>query len=101
MHGGGTPTRIWRDFTSQALGTAAPPVEKVQVENIPILEDIPPINANMQIGPADIGVQINPDGVTISASPRPDGAPAPTNGRGPDQPASRPEPPIIDAPPEG
>jgi len=101
MHGGGVPTRIWRDFTSQALGTAAPPVARVNVENIPILEDIPPISANMQIGPADVGVQINQDGVSISASPHPEGAPPANGGRGPDVPVIRPEPPVSEPPPEG
>ena len=82
--GGGLPARIWRDFTAQAVGTgaavpSAPPIV-APVEVIGGNE----IGANIVLpieGTGyDIGVQVDANGVIISADPS---APQPTPGEPP------------------
>ncbi|HEX5185080.1 MAG TPA: PBP1A family penicillin-binding protein [Allosphingosinicella sp.] len=89
--GGGLPARIWRDFTAAALGTnpvqaEAPPPEEEPVEatgNLSI--DVPLGNSGFQLG-----VDINGNGVSVSAQPSP--------GDRRDQTPAR-EPPTINTPP--
>lgn len=89
--GGGLPARIWRDFTAAAVGTnavqaTAPPPEEEPVEATGNLSfDIPLGNSGYQLG-----VDLNGNGVSVSAQP------APADRR--DQAPGR-EPPTLNAPP--
>ncbi len=69
--GGGLPARIWRDFTAAAVGSspiqaAAPPVEEEPVQATGNLSfDVPLGNSGVSLG-----VDINGNGVSVSAQPQ-------------------------------
>lgn len=80
--GGGLPARIWRDFMSRVVdGAALPRVERAtrpepEVEDDPAqrLEDIvanATLNVNGAIGDVGVGLNVGPEGVTISTTPPP------------------------------
>jgi penicillin-binding protein 1A len=90
--GGGLPARIWRDFMTQAIGTGpartlapplAAPVDSAGVNGSLTL----PIEGTGY----EVGVQVDENGVTVSAQP----GQAPPPG---DQPAERPAPTITPPP---
>jgi penicillin-binding protein 1A len=89
--GGGLPARIWRDFTAAAVGAgpaqaaAAPPVEEPVEATGNLSFDVPLGNSGYQLG-----IDVNDNGVSVSAQPSP--------GDRRDQPPGR-EPPTINAPP--
>jgi penicillin-binding protein 1A len=88
--GGGLPARIWRDFTSAALGTspvqvsAPPPVEEPVEATGNLSFDIPLGNSGYQLG-----VDVNDNGLSVSARSAPGER---------DQGPSR-EPPTVNGPP--
>jgi len=89
VHGGGLPARIWHDFTTRALGLSAPKPVPTMEDIVPGLDELPPLTANFTIGNAQLGVDLNQKGLTITAQPRPDEAPPADQGRPGDQPGLR------------
>jgi penicillin-binding protein 1A len=89
--GGGLPARIWRDFTAAAVGAgpvqaAVPPAAEAPVEATGNLSfDVPLGDSGIQLG-----VDVNDNGVSVSAQP------SPPDRR--DQPPGR-EPPTLNGPP--
>jgi penicillin-binding protein 1A len=79
MAGGGTPAKIWRDFTAAAVGTrpaqpTAPPIAA------PVQTQASDGNASvtLPVEGMDIGVSVDGNGFTVSAQPRdPASEPAP------------------------
>jgi penicillin-binding protein 1A len=89
--GGGLPAQIWRNFTAAAVGAspaqvaAPPPVEEPVEATGNLSFDVPLGNSGMQLG-----IDVNDNGVSVSAEP------APAERR--DQPPGR-EPPTLNNPP--
>jgi penicillin-binding protein 1A len=90
--GGGLPARIWRDFTSAAVGAspaqAAPvptPVEEPVEASGNVSFDVPLGNSGYELG-----IDVNDNGVSVSAQPAPADRRAPAPGR---------EAPTVNAPP--
>jgi penicillin-binding protein 1A len=89
--GGGLPARIWRDFTAAAVGaspaqaTVPPPVEEPVEATGNLSFDVPLGDSGFQLG-----VDVNDNGVSVSAQP----APADRRDQGPGR-----EPPTINGPP--
>ena len=95
IHGGGLPARIWRDFMSHAIDL--PPARRAPAPT-PRRDEPSPTGPTLIIPPADVGglemgVEITPDTVTITAQP-----PA---GKDEDAPLRPVEIPIIAPPPPG
>ena len=90
--GGGLPARIWRDFMTQAIGTGpaqslAPPLAApVESQGINGSVTLPIEGTDYQVG-----VQVDENGVTVSAQPGETPQPG-------DQPAERPAPTITPPP---
>ncbi len=95
IHGGGLPARIWRDFMTRAIDvpparrpTPQPPREEPEA---PPMEGPRLIIPPADVGGLEMGVEITPDTVTITAEP-----PAGQNEDAPSEPV---EIPIIAPPP--
>lgn len=77
--GGGLPARIWHDFMAQAVkdGPAPRAAAAPAPEALPADDEIS-ATINAEVGGLEIGVEINPDALDISARPAPgDDAPHP------------------------
>jgi penicillin-binding protein 1A len=70
LAGGGAPARVWRDFMSRAIPGAAirapaPPVDPEPV----LIVDEDGMAGNVDLGPAELGIEIGPDGVGVIVEP--------------------------------
>lgn len=92
VEGGGLPARIWRDFMSNAVPGASAPVRRQQSRAAPGQDREEPDPAGITVPiegtGMEVGVDLGPEGVSISAQPS-----APGQQPAPDQAPRAPEPP--------
>lgn len=74
LAGGGAPARIWRDFMSRAIPGAAISVPTPPANPEPILIDVDEdgMSGTADLGPVELGIDLGPDGVTLTADPSED-----------------------------
>jgi penicillin-binding protein 1A len=96
LAGGGVPARVWRDFMSSAIpGAAVRAPAPVDEDPDPVLQlDEDGINGSVNVGPVQLGVSADDEGITLSAQPG-DAPPTPLESRmpPPDEPDPDLEPP--------
>jgi penicillin-binding protein 1A len=81
LAGGGAPARVWRDFMSRAIPGAAIRVPAPAVPE-PVVIDENSMSGTIDLGPAQIGISVGEDGLSVSAEPGDSPPePAPTESR--------------------
>ena len=70
LAGGGAPARVWRDFMSGAIPGAAIRVSEPPVDPEPVLTlDENSLNGVADLGPVELGISLDENGLSISAEP--------------------------------
>ncbi|HEV2567805.1 PBP1A family penicillin-binding protein [Sphingomonas sp.] len=71
LAGGGAPARVWRDFMSRAIPGAAIKVP-APVDPEPVVIDENSMAGTADLGPVQLGISVDEDGLSVSAEPSDD-----------------------------